>query len=93
MQAKNNNEVRAGELERPNKDHVALKTGEDDTSAVAAADLDTSQENAEPNPRPTAGFTRTLIAKTERPSTTTALVQRTENLQLDSDDGTVRLCQ
>jgi hypothetical protein len=88
MQTKNN-EVRAGELEHSNKNRVASKNGEENATVAEDADVDTSKENAASNARPAAGFTRTLIAKTERPSTTTALVQRTENLQLDSDDGVV----
>lgn len=86
VQAKNN-KVRAGELEGLNK--VSRTDG--DASATEATDLDSSKENASGKTRPAAGFTRTLIAKTERPSTTTSLVQRTENLQLDSHDGTVCL--
>ena len=84
LQAKNN-KSRAGELEGLNK----TSRTEVDASATEATDHDASKENAAAKTRPAAGFTRTLIAKTERPSTTTSLVQRTENLQLDCDDGTV----
>jgi hypothetical protein len=88
VQEKNNNarEIRA--VEHPgNERGTATQSG--DTAAQAAvaqnADRGSGQENSLPE-RPTAGFTRTLIAKSERPSSTHSLVQRTENLQLGSDD-------
>ena len=71
-----------------NNDRILAKAGEENATAEVAHL--TSKENAPEVVRPATGFTRTLVAKSERPSTTTSLVQRTENLQLDGDEGTVR---
>lgn len=68
-----------GELQR--------RTRSSSRNATAASD-DAAQENARPagNRKPAAGFSRTLISKSEaRPSE--SLVTRTENLQLETTDG------
>lgn len=68
-----------GELQR--------RTRSSSRNATAASE-NATQENARTagNRKPTAGFSRTLISKSEaRPSE--SLVTRTENLQLETTDG------
>lgn len=86
MQIKSN-DSKAGEV--CNNDRIVAKT-EEENATTEVAHL-SSKENVADTVRPATGFTRTLVAKSERPSTTTSLVQRTENLQLDGDEGTVSL--